>query len=94
LIVRAFNARVKLGLDRQMPSLIIHEEAEMLRNRPGHLRTYERVPEWAEKVPPLDELLVVPTHEGETLAGTEDEKADPDFLAKGILLWTPHIHFT
>jgi hypothetical protein len=94
LIARAFNARVELGLDRSMPSLITPEEAEELRNRPHHLRNYEKVPEWAEKVAPLGELLVVPTHEGETLAGREDERADPDFLAKGILLWTPHIFFT
>lgn len=94
LIARAFNARVKLGLDRQMPSLLIPEEAEMLRNRPDHLRTYERVPEWVEKAPPLKELLVVPTHEGEVLTGREDKRADPDFLKKGILLWTPHIFFT
>lgn len=94
LMVRAFNARVKLGLDRSMPSLITPEEAEELRNRPDHLRSYEAVPEWAEKVPPLGELLVVPTHEGEVLAGKEDGRADPDFLAKGILLWTPHIFFT
>ncbi|KAH6628846.1 hypothetical protein F5144DRAFT_326844 [Chaetomium tenue] len=94
LIVRAFNARVKLGLDRQMPSLLIPEEVEMLRNRPDHLRPYERVPEWAEKVTPLEELLIVPTHEGEVLTGKEDKRADADFLAKGILLWTPHIFFT
>ncbi|SPQ25694.1 3230e342-3fdc-4a15-9c09-c0bf88d306b1 [Thermothielavioides terrestris] len=94
LMVRAFNARVKLGLDRSMPSLITPDEAEELRRRPDHLRNYERVPEWAEKVPPLQELLVVPTHDGEVLAGREDPRADPDFLAKGILLWTPHIYFT
>ncbi|KAK4149397.1 hypothetical protein C8A00DRAFT_38004 [Chaetomidium leptoderma] len=94
LMARAFNARVKLGLDRNMPSLLIPEEAEALRNRPHHLRNYEKVPEWAEKVAPLEELLVVPTHEGEVLTGKEDKRADPDFLDKGILLWTPHIFFT
>jgi hypothetical protein len=68
LIVRAFNARVKLGLDRQMPSLLILKEAEILRNRSDHMRTYEEVPEWVEKVPPLKELLIVPTYllEGRT----------------------------
>lgn len=94
LIVRAFNARVKLGLDRSMPSLITPDEAEELRNRPHHLRNYEKVPEWAEKAAPLEEMLVVPTHEGEVLTGREDKRADPDFLRKGILLWTPHIFFT
>jgi hypothetical protein len=94
LMVRAFNARVKLGLDRSMPSIITTDEAEELRNRPHHLRNYEKVPEWAENVPPLEELLVVPTHEGEILTGREDKRADPDFLGKAILLWTPHIFFT
>ncbi|KAK4040763.1 hypothetical protein C8A01DRAFT_35234 [Parachaetomium inaequale] len=94
LMVRAFNARVRLGLDRNMPPLLIPEEAEELRNRPDHLRTYEEVPEWAGRVAPLGELLVVPTDEGEVLAGREDKRADPDFLEKGILLWTPHIFFT
>jgi hypothetical protein len=94
LMVRAFNARVKLGLDRNMPSILTNDQVEELRNRPDHLRNYEKVPEWAEKLPPLEELLVVPTREGEVLYGREDERADPDFLAKGILLWTPHVHFT
>lgn len=94
LMVRAFNARVKLGLDRSMPSLITPQEAEELRNLPDELRRYERVPEWAERVPPLEELLVVPTHEGEVLTGREDKRADGDFVGKGILLWTPHIYFT
>ncbi|KAL2024331.1 hypothetical protein VTK56DRAFT_8813 [Thermocarpiscus australiensis] len=94
LMARSFNARVKLGLDRNMPPLITREEAEELRNRPDHLRRYERVPGWAEKAAPLAETLFVPTHEGEILTGKEDPRADPDFLAKNIVLWTPHIYFT
>ncbi len=43
---------------------------------------------------PWEEILVVPTHDEEGLTGREDKRADPDFLEKGILLWTPHIHFT
>ncbi|KAK0744886.1 hypothetical protein B0T21DRAFT_280706 [Apiosordaria backusii] len=94
LLVRSFNARIKLGLSRQMKSLITPEEAEAAKNVPLEERNWEKVPEWAAKVPPLPELLVIPTHEGEALAGPEDERADEDFLKKGILLWTPHVHFT
>ncbi|KAK4245147.1 hypothetical protein C7999DRAFT_43281 [Corynascus novoguineensis] len=76
-----------LGLDRSMPSLITPEVAEKLWNPPHHLRKYEKVPECAKEAPSLAELLVVQTHESE-------RSADPHFLAKGILLWTLHIHFT
>jgi hypothetical protein len=94
LLARSFNQRVKLGLQRGMPSLITPEEAEALRNVPDHLRRYESVPDWAANVPPLTTTLVIPTHDGEVLQGKDDKRADPDFLTKNILLWTPHIYFT
>ncbi|KAK0659131.1 hypothetical protein QBC41DRAFT_50162 [Cercophora samala] len=94
LLVRSFNGRVNLGLSRQMRPLMTAEEAEAARNVPLDERSWESVPEWAEKVPALPEFLKIPTHEGEVLTGPEDERADEDFLKKGILLWTPHIHFT
>lgn len=94
LIMRAFNERVKLGLARHMPSILLPEEAEELRNTPHHLRRYEKVPSWAARVPPLEKTLSVPAQDGVTLNGSEDERADQDFLAKNILIWTPHIHFT
>ena len=94
LLVRSFNQRVKLGLQRGMSSLITPEEAEEARKVPDHLRRYESVPEWADKVPALATTLVIPTHDGEVLQSDSDERADPDFLAKNILLWTPHIYFT
>lgn len=94
LIARSFNERVKLGLRRDMPALLTPDEAEMLKNVPDHLRDYEKVPSWAEKAAPLAETLSVPTHDGVVLTGKSDERADPDFLSKNILLWTPHISFT
>lgn len=94
LIAKSFNERVKLGLRRDMPALLTPDEAEMLKNTPDHLRNYEKVPSWAEKVAPLVETLSVPTHDGVILTGKSDERADPDFLSKNILLWTPHISFT
>ncbi|KAG5999281.1 hypothetical protein E4U54_001953 [Claviceps lovelessii] len=94
LLARSFNQRVELGLRRENPPLITPEEAEAARNVPSHLRQWERVPEWAEKVTPLNDTLVLPTHEGETIQDHHDPRADPDFKAKNILLWTPHIFFT
>lgn len=94
LLARSFNQRVKLGLDRQMPAILLNEQVEELRNRPDHLRQYEQVPEWAQAVRPLEETLFIPTHDGELLKGKDDERADPDFLEKNIVLWTPHIFFT
>lgn len=94
LLVRCFNERVKLGLRRDMPSLLTTDEAEELKNVPVHLREYEEVPDWAVKAAPVEDLLSIPTEDGTTLDGRDDERADVDFLAKNILLWTPHIYFT
>jgi hypothetical protein len=97
LLARSFNQRVQIGLQRGMPSLITPEEAEEAeeaRNVPDHLRRYGSVPEWAMRVPELATTLVIPTHDGVVLQSHGDKRADPDFLAKNILLWTPHIYFT
>jgi hypothetical protein len=92
-MVRSYNARVAIGLTRG-PAIMTMEEAEEAKNRPEHDRPYETVPLWAGKVPPLAEMLSIPTHDRVTLDGKDDERADQDFLGKNILLWTPHIHFT
>lgn len=94
LIARSFNERVKLGLRRDMPSLLTTDEAEELKKIPDHLRDYEEVPAWAVKAAPVEDLLSVPTEDGITLNGKDDKRADVDFLAKNILIWTPHILFT
>lgn len=94
LMARSFNQRVKLGLQRDMRSLITPDEAEAARNVPDHLRRYESVPDWATRVAPLRTALIIPTHNMEMLDGKDDRRADPDFLAKNIVLWTPHIYFT
>lgn len=94
LLVKAFNERIANGLRRGKSPLISMEEIEQARGQPESERPYEQVPSWAEKVPPLEETLVIPTDEGVILEGKEDKRADPDFLCKNILLWTPHIWFT
>lgn len=94
LLMRSFNQRIKLGLRRDMPSLITPEEAEKSRQVPDDLRPYEEVPQWAAQAAPLSQTLKIPTENGELLEGPDDDRADPDFLSKNILLWTPHIYFT
>ena len=94
LMVKSYNARVAIGLTRGAPAIMTMDEAEEAKNRPENERPYEKIPLWAEKVPPLAKTLSIPTHDGVTLDSKDDERADQDFLAKNILLWTPHIHFT
>ncbi|KAL4923222.1 uncharacterized protein BDV17DRAFT_16812 [Aspergillus undulatus] len=94
LMVRSFNARVKLGLTRDAPAIMTLEEIEEAQNRKEEDRPYEKVPEWAENVAPMAEPLYIPSPDGTVLDGKSDERADPDFLAKNIIIWTPHIHFT
>lgn len=94
LLVESFNARVALGLTRGARPLMGMEEAEEAKRVPHSQRAYEKVPEWAEKVPPLETTLSVPTETGDSLTDTDDPRANPDFLKKNILIWTPHIHFT
>jgi hypothetical protein len=94
ILVRSFNQRIKIGLGRDMRPLITPEEVEEARNLPEHLRRYERVPSWVAKAPPVAEILVDPTNDGVFLVGKDGRRADPDFLAKNVLLWTPHIYFT
>ncbi|KAF2498205.1 DNA-binding protein, partial [Lophium mytilinum] len=94
LIVKSFNARVALGLTRGASPLLSMEEAEKAKDIPHEQRPYEKVPEWAQKVPALATTLVIPTEEGETLTYKDDDRADPDFSKMNILLWTPHIYFT
>ena len=94
LLVRAFNERIARGLRRGANPLISMEEIEEARAQPESQRPYEQVPDWAEQAPPLTETLRIPTDTGVVLETIEDPRADPDFLIKNILLWTPHIHFT
>ena len=94
LMVRSFNARVSIGLARDAPAIMSTEVIEEAKRRPHDEKLYESVPSWAEKVPALYETLSIPTEDSVTLDGKSDKRADPDFLAKNILLWTPHIHFT
>ncbi|RMJ27472.1 hypothetical protein PHISP_01669 [Aspergillus sp. HF37] len=65
LMVKAFNARVALGLARGAKGIMSMDEVEEARSRKHSECPYEKLPAWAEKVPPLSETLSIPTHEGE-----------------------------
>lgn len=84
LLARSFNERVKLGLRRDMPLLLITDEAEELKNIPDYLRSYEEVPRWAIEAAPVQDLLFVPIIDGTILDGPNDARADIDFLTKNI----------
>lgn len=94
LMARSFNARVKLGLTRDAKPLMSMEEAEKAKKVPHELRPYEKPPDWARLVPPLDKVLTIPADDGTVLESKNDSRADSDFLDKNIIIWTPHIYFT
>lgn len=94
LLVSAFNERIKLGLVRDIPANMSPEQAEEYRTAPESSKTYEREPEWTKAVPPLEETLFMPSHDGVIMEGSNDPRVSKFFLAKNILIWGPHIHFT
>ncbi|KAF1982604.1 hypothetical protein K402DRAFT_190770 [Aulographum hederae CBS 113979] len=88
LLVVSFNQRIELGLPRHAPSIITDEMVTRWRSEP---RKYEREPEWAEKVPPLQETLTIPhwsssAHDFVTLDSFDSEKASGEFQKKNILV--------
>jgi hypothetical protein len=94
LLVKAFNAKIKLGVARNTPAIISPEEAEELRTRPESTKHYESVPEWTKLVPPLSETLFMPTHDDIVITDKDDKRLEAHFKEKNILMWTPHVLFT
>ena len=96
LLVKAFNRNIELGLPRNAPAIMTDEEIEEVKTLP---KTLETVPDWAERVAPLKETMVLPHYEHlmngrpETLADFKDKRASEIFKAKNILVWEPHIFF-
>ena len=93
LLVLAFNKRIGLGLPRDALPIMTREQVNEYLARPESSKTYEKAPTWAERVPPLDETLVVPTHYGPALHGVDDDRADDIFKTKNICVYPAHIHF-
>lgn len=94
LLVESSNAKIKMGLPRDAPRIMSPEQAEAYRTTPEDAKTYERIPEWCERVAPLTEPLYVPSHDGVVLGSPDDERAEPAFKAKNIIVLSYHIHFT
>ena len=85
LIVRAFSARIKLGLAGDTPAIISPEQAKELRSRPESSKMYESVLTWTKTVPPLLEPLFIRSHDDVVMDGLDDPRVDRDFKTKNIL---------
>ena len=94
LLVSAFNARIKMGLVRDIPAIMSPEQAEEYRTAPESSKTYEKEPEWVKKVPPLQETLFMESHDGVFMKEFDDDRASNYFEHMHILIWGPHTHFT
>lgn len=93
-LMLSFNKKVSYGASRKAPAIMTEEYIDALQAVPESEREWEHLPEWAANVPSLPITLIVPTHDGETLTGLDDPRADNFMRSKNILMWTPHIHFT
>ncbi|WEW61203.1 hypothetical protein PRK78_006693 [Emydomyces testavorans] len=98
LLVLAFNNNIELGLPRDAPAIMTHEQVEECRRRE---KRWERAPDWVAKVPPLKETLKIPhkkkvyVEESDytVLGDMNDPEASEVFREKNILMIRPHIYF-
>lgn len=90
LMEMAYNNLIKLGAVRDGRSVHTMEEFEKMRKQ---RKCWETVPLWAQRVEPLAETLVIPTHDDVLLQSFDDERACLPFKKKNILIWQPHIYF-
>ncbi|KAI1174932.1 hypothetical protein F4777DRAFT_579522 [Nemania sp. FL0916] len=87
-LCKAFNRLIERGLPRGSPGIIAGDEVEReLRSRPVVL---EKEPEWASKVSPLAERLVIPRVGGEE---PEEGYISERFMSKNIVIEEPHVLF-
>ncbi|KAI0768155.1 hypothetical protein BD413DRAFT_567225 [Trametes elegans] len=87
VLCEAYNRRIELGLPRGTPPIV--NDWEELARRPKIL---ERVPAWAERVPPLQEVLRIPDSEGRYVEDGDEDVFEP-FRKYNILMRQAHIHF-
>ena len=87
LMCDSFNRRIELGLPRNAPAII--QDFEELQARP---KVHEQLPEWAQRVPALQERIFIPDSQGN--APVEgDEDISEKFREMNIIVRMPHIHF-
>ncbi|KAI9069919.1 hypothetical protein FKP32DRAFT_1558776 [Trametes sanguinea] len=87
VLCEAFNRRIELGLPRGTPPIVV--DWDELATWP---RIPERVPAWAERVPPLQEVLRIPDGEGRYVEDGDEDVFQP-FRKYNILMRQAHIHF-
>ncbi|OSC98116.1 hypothetical protein PYCCODRAFT_1375952, partial [Trametes coccinea BRFM310] len=83
-LCEAFSRRIELGHPRGTPPIVLHWEE--LATRP---RNPERVPAWAERVPPV---LRIPDSQGQYVEDGDEDVCVP-FRKYNILVRQAHIHF-
>lgn len=98
LLVKTFNENIAAGVYRDTPAHLFPSEKKALHQGTKKVM-FEAVPKWAQNVPPLDNLFVVPYckyQDGESyhvVGDWADERACPIFKTKRILLWAPNMNW-
>lgn len=98
LLVQTFNENIAAGVYRDTPAHLFPGEKKALCEGTKKVE-FEAVPKWAQNVPPLDNLFVIPYckyQDGESyymVGDWADERACPIFKTKRILLWAPNMNW-
>lgn len=98
LLVKIFNENIAAGVYRDTPAHLFPGEKKALSEGTMKVK-FETVPKWAQNVPPLDNLFVIPYckyQDGESYYVVDDwadGRACPIFKTKRILLWAPNMNW-
>lgn len=98
LLVKTFNENIAAGVFRDTPAHLVPGEKMALRRCTTKVK-FEAVPKWAQNVPPLENMLVIPYckyQDGQSyhvLRNWADERACINFKTKKILLWEPNMNW-
>lgn len=98
LLVKTFNENIAAGVYRDTPAHLLPGEKMALRQGTTKVK-FEAVPKWAQNVPPLDIMLVIPYckyQDGQNyhvVRDWADERACTIFKTKRILLWEPNMNW-
>lgn len=98
LLVKTFNENIAAGVSRDTPAHLLPSEKMALCQGTTQVK-FEAVPKWAQNVPPLDNMLVIPYckyQDGQNYHAVRswaDERACTIFKTKRILLWEPNMNW-
>lgn len=98
LLVKTFNENIAAGVSRDTPAHLLPSEKMALCQGIAQIK-FEAVPKWAQNVPPLDNMLVIPYckyQDGQNyhvVRSWADERACTIFRTKRILLWEPNMNW-